>query len=324
MAVPGAVVLAVLVVVALLARPLPPVRAEAPGSFSFAVLGDAPYSSTDKRQYPLVMQDLNAHQLALIIHVGDIMAEHCTDARYQRTLEWWSVLRHPLVYTPGDNEWTDCRDPFAPLERLAHLRRMFFPDPARSLGGRPLPLVSQAANPAFAEFVENARWSHQGIVFVTVHVVGSSNGRVAFPGRTAADDQAVIRRTEAAAAWLRDSFAEATARRAPAVVVAFQAFPFFERAAADPRRRNFEPFILTLEEEVERFGGPVLAVHGDYHEYLVDQPLVRRTTGRRLANFTRLQVPGSPRVGWVRVVATLGAPPSFRFESRVVSRWRFW
>ena len=41
-------------------------------------------------------------------------------------------------------------------------------------------------------------------------------------------------------------------------------------------------------------------------------------------NFTRLRVPGSPRVGWVRVVVTPGSPPSFSFESRVVSRWRFW
>jgi hypothetical protein len=65
-------------------------------------------------------------------------------------------------------------------------------------------------------------------------------------------------------------------------------------------------------------------VHGDYHEYQVDQPLVRRTTGRRLTNFTRLQVPGSPRVGRVRVVVTPGSPTSFSFESRVVSRWRFW
>ena len=69
-------------------------------------------------------------------------------------------------------------------------------------------------------------------------------------------------------------------------------------------RRAYEPFAAALEEEVERFGKPVLAVHGDDHELIVDYPLVRRTTGRWLANLTRLEVPGSPDVGWVRVVVT--------------------
>ena len=38
----------------------------------------------------------------------------------------------PLVHTPGDNEWTDCyrkkAGEFDPLERLAKVRAMFFPD----------------------------------------------------------------------------------------------------------------------------------------------------------------------------------------------------
>ena len=41
-----------------------------------------------------------------------------------------------------------------------------------------------------------------------------------------------------------------------------------------------------LEEEVEAFGRPVLLVHGDYHDYVVDQPLRRRTTGALLENST--------------------------------------
>jgi hypothetical protein len=76
--------------------------------------------------------------------------------------------------------------------------------------------------------------------------------------------------------------------------------------------------------QAERFGGPILLVHGDQHEYLVDRPLVRRTTGQRLDNVTRLQVPGSPHVGWVRVIVRPGAEEPFLFESRIVPRWKYW
>ena len=121
---------------------------------------------------------------------------------------------------------------------------------------------------------------------------------------------------------MRESFAEATAARAIAVVVAFHGTLGFGQPME--ARLAYEPFVATLEEEVERFGKPVLAVHGDAHRLTVDHPLVRRTTGRRLANFTRLEVPGSPDVGWVRVVVTPGAEQPFTFQPLIVFRWRFW
>ena len=64
--------------------------------------------------------------------------------------------------------------------------------------------------------------------------------------------------------------------------------------------------------------------NGDEHTYTVDHPLVRRTTRRRLENLTRVQVPGSPEVGWVRVVVTPGAETPFAFEKHVVPRWKYW
>jgi len=65
------------------------------------------------------------------------------------------------------------------------LREAFFGEPSRSLGGNPIPLVAQAVDTAWAEFVENVRWSHARIVFATVHLVGSRNGMDDFRGRTA-------------------------------------------------------------------------------------------------------------------------------------------
>jgi hypothetical protein len=44
------------------------------------------------------------------MHVGDIHSgkQDCTEA-YDRTIfELWKRFDDPLVYTPGDNEWSDC------------------------------------------------------------------------------------------------------------------------------------------------------------------------------------------------------------------------
>jgi Calcineurin-like phosphoesterase len=306
----------------------PPPTPNPPGTFSFAALGDAPYYVWEDIQYRLVLQDIDAHDLRWVLHVGDIFWHPCTDKHYKRSLGWFNHLRHPVIYTPGDNEWADCWEPgsgaFEPLERLHRIREIFFNAPTRSLGGKRLSLISQAQGAPFSEFVENVRWTHEGILFATVHLIGSRNGLKPFPGRTAADDVAAKTRTDAAAAWLRETFAAARAGNASAVVIGFHANPAFEEPVSDPYRQLYEPFMTVLEEEVERYGKPVLVVQGDDHVYTVDHPLVRRTTGRRLANLTRMQVPGSPEVGWVRVVVTPGAASPFAFESRVVPGWKYW
>jgi hypothetical protein len=323
----AAAILIVLVVVFLITRGPEAPTPNPPGTFSFAVLGDAPYYEWEDLQYRLVLQALDANDLSFVLDVGDIFWHPCTDDLYRSTLDRFNRLRHPVIYTPGDNEWTDCweRDSggFAPQERLERIRQIFFENPTRSLGGSTLPLISQAGRDPFPEFVENARWAREGIVFATVNIVGSRNAMRAFPARTVADDTASKRRTEAAAAWVRETFADARSINATAVVLGFHANAGLEEPD-DPDREAFEPFIATLEEEVERFARPVLLAHGDGHIYTVDHPLVRRTTGRRLDNLTRLQVPGSPEVGWVRVVVSPGAENPFAFDEHVVPRWKYW
>jgi hypothetical protein len=320
-------ILAALVVAFLATSGPPPPTPNPPGSFSFAALGDAPYYVWEDMRYRLVLQDLEAHDLAWVLHVGDIFWHPCTDRFYSRSLDWFNGLRHPVIYTPGDNEWLDCWEPgsggFAPRDRLDRIRQMFFGEPTRSLGGTALSLASQGNREVFPEFVENVRWAHGGFVLFTVHLVGRINDLAPSAERAWAGD-AAKRRTDAAAAWVREAFAEARARNASGVVLGFHGNPAFEQPPGDSHRQGFEPFLTVLEEEVERFPKPVLAVHGDGHVYTVDHPLVRRTTGRRLDHFTRLQVPGSPEVGWVRVVVTPGAEAPFTFDEHVVPRWKYW
>jgi len=324
----GAIVLLSLVAFVLFTRGSETPTPNPPGTFSFAVLGDAPYDGWEEIQYRFVLESLNSHDLSWVIHVGDIFWRPCTDEHYRQTLERFNSLRHPLIYTPGDNEWTDCWERqsggFKPTERLDRIRQIFFVNQTRSLGENSLPLVSQGSREPYKEFVENARWVHNGIVLATVHVVGSQNGMKPFPGRTASDDDAGRRRTDAAEAWLRETFTEARTLNASAVVISFHASPDFDDSPDDPDRKPFEPLLTALEEEAERFARPVLIAHGDDHTYTIDHPLVRSTTNRRLENVTRLEVPGSPQVGWVRVVVTPGAENPFAFEPHVIPRWKYW
>jgi hypothetical protein len=298
-----------------------------PGTFAFAVLGDAPYYPWEDLQFKLVLRALEANDLSFIIDVGDIFWHPCSDDLYLQTLERFNQLRHPVIYTPGDNEWTDCWEPgsgnYAPLERLNRIRQIFFADPSNSLGRNHLSLVSQSSRESFGEFVENARWIRHGIVFATVDIVGSNNAMERFPARTATDDVASKARTEAAAKWVHEAFEEARALSASAVVISFHANASLEEPD-EPDRHFFDPFISSVEEETEKFARPVLLAHGDGHIYTVDHPLIRRTTGRLLENLTRLQVPGSPQVGWVKVIVSPGADNPFAFEDHVVPRWKYW
>ena len=83
---------------------------------SIAVFGDSPYgtSNADTAQFdatPAFIQTINDDpDVSLVLHVGDIHSgkQICTLAYDQSIYNMWTAFQSPLVYTPGDNEWTDC------------------------------------------------------------------------------------------------------------------------------------------------------------------------------------------------------------------------
>ena len=110
-----------------------------PDAFAFGVMGDAPYSEREEAAFAAMLPAVDAEPLAFVVHVGDIKsgATACNDALYARRKAQFDASAHPFIYTPGDNEWTDCRYGRAPdndpIERLARLREVFFTSPT-SLG----------------------------------------------------------------------------------------------------------------------------------------------------------------------------------------------
>lgn len=149
--------------------------------FEVALIGDIPYSGLQVLQYPNVIADINANKVDFTVHVGDIKAGNtvCSDDVYPAVRDSFNAFHGPLIYTPGDNEWTDCHrrnnGSYDPLERLALIREVFYPSD-RSLGATTFGLQRQSERQPFATYRENAMWSMGSALFVTVHVVGSNNG----------------------------------------------------------------------------------------------------------------------------------------------------
>ena len=306
-----AVLAAALAVACVPAEP-PPLR---PNTFAFAVFGDGPYRRVEAVAFRRLIEDVNRTDVEWFLHVGDILSGSCSNERLAESLAELKTIRHPVIYTPGDNEWTDChRREFQPLDRLRQIRATYFTDPTRSVAGPDMPVESQSANPAWKEFVENVRWRRGGFLFVTTHMVGSLNGGRQFEGRTAADDSAVVRRTAAALEWIDSAFAIAKADSLSGVVIALHANPRFHRRDVTA----FASFVRRVAEHTAAFRGEVLAIHGDTHEYTVDHPLRRVGSDEVLTNFTRLETFGSPDIGWVRVVVDTVAGRFVEFEPRRV------
>lgn len=314
--------LAVLLVAATAGCGPPSAESVPPGSFAFGVFGDGPYYPWEQGRFRRVLDDVSRADVQWLLHVGDLLWYPCSAAAFEARLRQLNAVPLPVVYTPGDNEWTDCHEErpgrYEPLDRLAILRRTFFSEPGRSLGARAMPLTSQAVDSTFADFPENARWTYGGFVFSTIHLVGSSNGQEDFPGRTAAHDAEVARRTEAALAWLDGAFATAREDSAKGVVLAVHA-----NVGMDPEREpraGYDRFVERLGQHAAAFPGPVLFIHGDSHTMQVDQPL-RDAQGRPYPNFTRLETFGSPDIGWVRVVVDTVAGQIAAYEPRLMRGW---
>ena len=298
---------------------LPRARDGAPpasgGSSSFALIGDQQYDEREEATFRRLMAAIDTAGVSFVLHVGAIWGGRtpCTDSLRESRRAQFDSSAHPFVLVFGDNEWADCvRTGFDPLERLAALRGSFAAA-GESLGRRRLGVERQPG-----EYPEHARWSHDGVLFLTLSLPGAANNL----GRGAATDAEAGRRTAAVLAWLRDGFGRARAARHRAVVVAMQADPGFRRERLNDEwlgnARGYEPVLAELQRLTTEFAGQVVLVHGDTHTFIVDKPMIHPVTKRVVANFTRVEVFGSPDAHWVRATILPGDPRVFRFEPEIV------
>ena len=160
----------------------PPWVSTSTGPVDIAVIGDTPYGAAQVVDFPNLIAVINAAPgISEVVHVGDIKngSTRCDTSYFETIFGYFAQFNDPLVYTPGDNEWTDCHrannGAYDPLERLAVLRAMFFPVPGLALGGGRKLTMSQSFVGGFETYVENQLWFESSVAFATVHVVGSNN-----------------------------------------------------------------------------------------------------------------------------------------------------
>ena len=248
--------------------------------YTFAVIGDVPYGADQIAAFPGWIQQINSDPaVRSVVHLGDIKngSSVCSNEYFDLIRADFDTFEDPLVYTPGDNEWTDCHrannGAYNPLERLDRVRDVFFDEPGRSLGQKQMPLEAQDG------FPENVVYHRAEVTFVAANVPGSNNGLQPWSGlgNTAATPeqvQAVADRTAADIAVMRHAFDEARERGDRGVVVMQQADMF------DPTYTPtwndigaFQPWIQALVDEASSFDGPVYLLDGDSHIYNTDKPL---------------------------------------------------
>ncbi|MBR0669994.1 hypothetical protein [Neoroseomonas soli] len=290
----------------------------------FAAFGDMPYRAEDEPRVLTLTAEVNRRAPAFTVFLGDTKSsrEPCTEemlvTRPQRV---FARFDRAVIYTPGDNEWTDCapRGPgeSGPADALGRLREAFFGGPT-SLGGRPIRLERQGGRGGpFGKETENARWTHARILFATLNLPGVP--RPELPGARQVQPEALLilpRLAAAAAVWIDETFAEARRKQARAVVLAFQAdlwHPCHMVAAPDCRARPVAsggeagtralrdlPYDVgmvlgRIADGARAFRRPVLLLHGDGHTYLV-QSWPSDGHGGTIPHATRMMVPGNREV----------------------------
>jgi hypothetical protein len=203
---------------------------------AFGVLGDAPYTEAEAQRLDAVIDEINAQPLEFVVHVGDIGSSRlaCTDEWLLERKKQFARIRHRFVLLPGDNEWSDCRNPLARLERW---RQIFCEAPR--------------------EFCEHRRWESAGWVFVALNVPGHNNN---------VRHAEHAPRMEQVFRFLDEAATLADGKQG--LVVFMQANPFFTLP-----RDGFASLRDRLAQLAQRMPGKVVLIHGDTHLYRDDEPL---------------------------------------------------
>jgi hypothetical protein len=292
--------------------------------FAVALIGDMPYGAARETPFTRLVAEINRDKdVDFVMHAGDIKAgsERCDDDLIFRRFRFYQTFERAFVFTPGDNEWTDCHrvnnGQYNPLERLAFVRSVFFPQVGQTTGGHPRPVQSQAEGTSYPEFVENVMFKKHRVMFATVHVVGSNNDLEPWVGISATDSCAsplvdrieeFERRQAAALAWLDDVFAAAA--DTTGVFLLIQANPY--NGPSNPAcPGGFQAFLARLETRAQQYGRPVVLAHGDDHFFFVDQPLPNLL-------FSRVQTYGEALVHWVKVHVNPRSSGVFSIEQKIV------
>jgi hypothetical protein len=315
------------------------------------VFGDMPYGPYGRAHFPAVLRDINRSRLNFSVFVGDTkngsdpcyadphpsdpanptpegaVADAAHPDVYKAALGAFDSLRRPVVYVPGDNEWTDCdrtsiTDGKASdsNDRLAYLRKLSYRS-ARSLGRHRMLVTRQSA-----EYPENVRWRRGPVTFIALNIPGSDNN-FSLGGKEgpAAEAQAeYAARNSANLRWIRAGFASARSHGSKSVALFIQADMW------DPEATSLTHYADTkrvLFEQTTSFKGQVLLVNGDSHHFEIDKPLTDYATTNAaglegpntVENFTRTTGFGEDQNHWTSITVNRRDANLFAIHQHIVA-----
>jgi len=313
--------------------------------FTIGLFGDMPYNAYGKADYPYLLQDINASHVSFSIFDGDLKAGGdgpCSDSLYTTALAGFNSLDRPLIWVPGDNDWTDCwgrygpgTQPYSdPIERLNHERQLF-DSTDQSLGKHTLTLKRESSEGGqYAVYSENVRWTYGPVVFIGLNVQGS-NDNYPYHDTDAENPTAPVRsdaeiqrqrdeetaRKAADIHWLQEGFAYAKDIHAKGVLIDWQADPNFNNEQHLTNTHDWDAFpdyVNELRTESLAFPGQVVLVHGDSHYFKIDKPLAQ-PSGKVIGNFTRVETFGDKSTDWVQATIDPRSRNLFVFEPMIVA-----
>ena len=284
--------------------------------FKFVALGDMPYSQpADFVRFERLIKVINSKKNAFSIFVGDTKSGDtpCSNEHVHKMTDYFNSFTSPLIYSIGDNEWTDCHRILAgaydPLERLEHIRASQF-NTNNSFGKSKLKLQRQAdVMPIFSTYVENSLWTRDKFLFVNLHIPGSNNNL----GRDEESNKEYTLRNQANLAWINHAFDLAKEKSYLGIIFLFQAVIFYSAETTNGGNSGYRETVATFRERSENLPIPILLIHGDSHQLKIDNPLFS-SKKKALENVYRLEVMGADRVQAVEVQVDSKESSPFSFR----------
>lgn len=250
---------------------------------TLVILADTPYSDKEKQmlQGPngVLYHLINAVNPSVVMHLGDFKSggKSCTnDLLTEHKALLAQIYPGRIIYTPGDNDWTDCdrsslTHSFNELERLEFLIELMYQTPPL-LTKNLTTISSQKAQ------IENKLWINDRLAISTLHIVGTSNGRVNI-GKSKRENaiKKVDERDRENLVWLKNI--EEYAKNFDALIIGFQADIYQQAVLAsgvcdDYSLKACDAFAVyrqAFKDLAERINKPVLITHGDTGEFCFEK-----------------------------------------------------
>ncbi|CAB3789603.1 hypothetical protein LMG28688_02923 [Paraburkholderia caffeinitolerans] len=304
--------------------------------YSFAVVANVVTEPGDEITLQRLIDAIGRDpQLSFAVYDGNLKGprETCTDRLYDRRRALLDASRVPLVFVPGQRDWSTCGGSGAggydPVERLDFLRQNFFTD-TNSLGQSPLTLTRESEVSRFRPYRENTRWQLGDTVFIALNAPDGNNHYLNAGGRNGEFEDRVI----ANGFWLEHAAEFARRRNARAIVIFMQGNAMPEQYEHQERfawlrfrrtpRDGYTELRRSLTKLAETFRGPVILVQPETTKlargFTIDQPL-RNEKGIRIANVTRIAFSlHDPLTQWLQIDADMARRTPLRVSVHEVPK----